>query len=1319
MKSRFLLLSLIVLATFSLTAQKLTQTFSFDPPKFIEKYDGFAEPQMDNCFNTGQEGQPLMPLYSAEILLPQGQQIKNIEIISVTWSKEIQHIKIVPADRQFPISEPAPEGYRPSPDQDIYGSATQWPVQILTENSTQFLGGYSIGIIGIHPLEFNPAAQTAKYIREITIEIETEKVRNQAIRQGNNNALTQQRVENLVSNPSATKDYSFPSVRDQEVDLLIITKESYADFFETYIQFKTERGFVVELELVEDIYQNYPGDDDQEKIRNCIIDYYENHGLTYVILGGDADPNNQASRIVPHRGFYVDTGFGTIDDDIPSDMYYCCLDGTWDSNNNGNFGEPGEEDLYAEVIIGRMCVDSPTDLTNMISKLTKYQDQPVVQDIDKALMVGEALDETTWGGDSKDDVAYGSSNWGYTTEGLSDNFSVSRLYEKLGYWNKQDVFDQFNNTGCNLLNHLGHSSVDYNMKIYNSDLNISNFQNDGISRGYVIGYSQGCYNGAFDNRGSSGYYVGDCFSENITTLATAEVASIGNSRYGWYSGNTTNGASQYLDRQFYDAIFGEDMTQIGVANGDSREDNASYILNEPVIRWCAYEITLFGDPTMDIWTQQPTDIVASYPGALSIGVGEVSITTDAPFARIGLMQDGQLIGRGTADASGDLNVELFNPITTNEIIELYITAHNRNLFTGTMAVVTDEPYVIVQDFEINDVAGNNNGMADFGETILLGLSLENVGNQMAENVTVTLSSTDPYINLPYLAVDFGNLETGQIVTIDDAFEVIIAEDVPDLHNIEIDVNATGQDTWSSDFEIGCFAPVLAVTNVSIDDINGGNGNAMLDPGETAIISFTAMNQGHSLSPDIDMQLESLNEFVTIVTGSADCDPLQPNATGQMEFDIQVSSDAATGDIAELETTINYGEYIATKTFNFDIGVITENFETGDFSGHNWQFDGNADWEICNAEPWEGDFCVRSGAIGHNATSELKINVMILESDSVTFYRKVSSESGYDYLKFYVDNTLKGQWSGEEAWQKVSFSVPAGMHNLRWVYEKDQGSVNGDDCGWIDFIKFPTLAEPEIIAGEDGNICQGETFMPDASGSFVQGITWSTAGDGTFNNANMMKPTYTPGNQDIQDGGVMLSVEASGMSGGTVSDELMLNIYENPQVPPMPNGDVNPCTNYGITYDYTISGANPELDYIWELLPENAGQVEANGTSATITWTQDYQGTVELHVKSTNPCGESAFSQSLEMEAQICTGINEDEVTAINVSPNPTNGLINITLAGKETTAKVAVIDAYGRQILSKEITSESKIDLGTQPRGLYFIRIETLESIYLKKVVLE
>jgi len=1322
MKFKLLLLSLLIVAMSTLTAQKLTQKYTFNQPEFIDRFDGFVEPQIKGCMNFGEEGNPLIPFYSAEILLPQGTQIKNISIISVKYADEITNINIVPAGRQFPISKPAPADYKPLANIEIYSSSAVFPGSVIQSMSTQHLGGYAIGVFGFSVLEFYPLTHSAKFIEEIIFEIETEKITDRSVRTGTLNILTQQRVANIVENPEMINSYNLELTRDENVDLLLITKETYVDLFQTYVDFKTQRGFVVQVETVEDIYTNYPGDDDQEKIRNCIIDYYENHGIVYVILGGDADPNNASSRIVPHRGFYVDTGFGEIDDDIPSDMYYCCLDGSWDNNSNNFYGEPGEEDLFAEVIIGRMCVDSPSDISNMSNKLIKYQDAPVVQDIEKALMVGEALDESTWGGDSKDDVAYGSSNFGYTTAGLSDNFTINKLYEKLGNWSKNDVFNEFNNEGCNLLNHLGHSSTTYNMKMDNGDLTVSNFQNNGITRGFVIGYSQGCYNGAFDNRGTGSSYGADCFSENFTTMATGEVATLGNSRYGWYSSGNTNGASQYLDRQFYDAIFDEDMTQIGVANSDSREDNAAYILNNKVIRWCAYEITLFGDPTMDIWTAQPSDFAADFPAAIPIGTGEIPVTTDAPFARIGLMQNGLLIGRGVSDETGDLDLEFFSPITSNEVIDIFITAHNKNIFTETIAVITDQPYVIFDNFEINDEAGNNNGVADYGETIQLTLSLKNVGSQPANNVIVTLGSTDSFITLPYLVVEFGNFEAGEIITIENAFEVLIAVDVPDLHNIEITVSATGQENWTSDFEFTANAPNLKITNVIIDDAVGGNGNYMLDPGENATLEFSVMNQGHAISQDLTMIITSLNENATIVNGQMNHAALTINETINLGFEILVSPEATTGDVAQIEAAINSGLYQIERNYNFNIGMITENFESGNFEEHEWEFSGNADWEICTDNPWEGNYCIRSGAIGHNASSEISIDVMIAVTDTISFYRKVSSESGYDYLKFYVDNTVKGQWAGEEAWQKVSFIIPAGMHTLRWVYEKDQAVANGSDCGWIDYIQFPPLAQATINAGGNTAICQGETFLPDASGLFVQGIHWETQGDGTFNNSNMLKPTYTPGSQDIQNGEVVLMVEATSMNGGTVSDEMTLYIQNTPDIPGVPQGETQACTNWGITYNYTIGEVGLLCEYVWELLPEDAGTVESSSTTATITWTPDYTGFVSLHVKAVNACGESAFSEILNIEAAICTSVDETSNSSFAVYPNPTNGKFNLKIPAGIQTAEISVLNTFGQKVLKTNMVSglaDICFDLTSQPGGVYYVRIETSGGNFLRKIVLE
>ncbi len=403
-------------------------------------------------------------------------------------------------------------------------------------------------------------------------------------------------------------------------------------------------------------------------------------------------------------------------------------------------------------------------------------------------------------------------------------------------WNKYDVFDEFNNEGVNLLNHLGHSSPTYNMKMDNGDITTNNFQNDGITRGYAIGYSQGCYNGAMDNRDWNHNYDEDCFAEKITTIATAEVATIANSRYGWYSPGATNSTSQFCDREFYDAIFGEDITIIGFANSDQKEDLSSNFASSDYMRWTVYELNLFGDPSMDIWTETPTDIAATYAPSMPIGSIEFSVQTDAPFARIGLIQNGELIGRAVANASGNATIEFINPVTNVEPIDISIIAHNKNRHTGSLVIVSNQPFVLFDSFEVNDPAGNGNGLIDFGEEIDLGLGVKNVGDQPASDVVVTLSSSCEYVSITDNTEIYGNFTPGQTIFMDDAFAFTVADDIPDNYMIEFNVEAAGDSTWNSSFSTMACAPDLALGNYAISDPSGNN-NGRLDPGETVEYYF--------------------------------------------------------------------------------------------------------------------------------------------------------------------------------------------------------------------------------------------------------------------------------------------------------------------------------------------------------------------------------------------------------------------------------------------------------------------------------------------------
>jgi hypothetical protein len=117
----------------------------------------------------------------------------------------------------------------------------------------------------------------------------------------------------------------------------------------------------------------------------------------------------------------------------------------------------------------------------------------------------------------------------------------------------------------------------------------------------------------------------------------------------------------------------------------------------------------------------------------------------------------------------------------------------------------------------------------------------------------------------------------------------------------------------------------------------------------------------------------------------------------------------------------------------------------------------------------GAWCQRDGdcAKGTAPTDGAHwIQATVTGSGTIKFWWKVSSQSGYDYLEFYIDGVRQSNpISGEVAWEDRSYPVSGGdSHSLKWRYVKD-GSINeGDDCGWVDWVQWTgSVAEPATDA----------------------------------------------------------------------------------------------------------------------------------------------------------------------------------------------------------------------------------------------------------------
>jgi hypothetical protein len=116
--------------------------------------------------------------------------------------------------------------------------------------------------------------------------------------------------------------------------------------------------------------------------------------------------------------------------------------------------------------------------------------------------------------------------------------------------------------------------------------------------------------------------------------------------------------------------------------------------------------------------------------------------------------------------------------------------------------------------------------------------------------------------------------------------------------------------------------------------------------------------------------------------------------------------------------------------------------------------GSANWYEDYSTFTYGSSSVRSGYMTDNQSSYMQ--TVVSGTGTISFYWKVSSESNYDWLSFYIDGTRQDRISGTSttAWAMKTYSASnTGTHTLKWEYSKDVSSSNGSDAGWVDRITW--------------------------------------------------------------------------------------------------------------------------------------------------------------------------------------------------------------------------------------------------------------------------
>lgn len=361
------------------------------------------------------------------------------------------------------------------------------------------------------------------------------------------------------------------------------------------------------------------------------------------------------------------------------------------------------------------------------------------------------------------------------------------------------------------------------------------------------------------------------------------------------------------------------------------------------------------------------------------------------------------------------------------------------------------------------VSSGGDDVIEFGETAELTIEIESLGEETIYGAEMTIANSGQYTTLIDSIQDLGDFEPGEIKTFETAFSFDVGTTIPDEH--ELDFPSLIADNMGSDWEshifLTAYAPDIKVSSVVIDD--GGSGG--LDPGETADMVVIVTNQGGAKAVDIEGVLSSVDPFITINNNASTLEELGAGESGNLVFNVTASEETPAAYIIEFELALSANNgYTATGQAYIACGLLIEGFESGDFESYPWSFGGSSEWVIDNTVVYEGMYAARSGDINDAETSFMELEIFVLSDGEISFFRKVSSEANYDYLRFYIDGMLKDGWDGELDWDQVAYSISAGLHTFTWSFEKDYSVSSGSDCGWIDNITLPPFGDqdPQIL-----------------------------------------------------------------------------------------------------------------------------------------------------------------------------------------------------------------------------------------------------------------
>ena len=1081
-----LLLGLLMAGPIALMAQTLhvnrsdyhQSTYTFKAPEVrINNHEiagaMYTELVVDGSTPSTAVGKPNLPIISEMIEIPLCQNVK-VEVTNVQ-TKVWGNLKY----RMMPV-QPAPSKSDRAPrsfelDADCYAQNTFYANELAWVDIMGVARDKNVAILRVSPFSYNPITGEVMQVVSMDIDITFEGADVQATQQMHQRYYSPDFAlgTRLLSQLPCSKEIR----RAAPLHYLIVAHSSFRGQLDEFVAWKKRQGFIVTV--------GYTDDDNVGTTTTSIAAYtksfYTNATAelpapTYLLLVGDVAqiPAFNAQCVQPST-------------DHVTDLYYV----TWTTGDN-------IPDCYQ----GRFSARTVAELMPQINKTIFYEGYNFTDD--SYLSRGILIAGEDGGYTSDNAYRYSDPTMDYVAKYY---INAANGFETVHYYKNNTSFApngvtvdgscSSTSTANTLRNYYnqGYGWVNYSAHGYDNEWSTPKFNADQASAmtnrdmpGIMIGNC--CLSGKFNTRAFD-----QCLGEALLRKGNnaGAVAYFGgtNSTYwphdfSWSVGVRTNISgtmdatydAQHLgmyDRLFHthneaNSAWHNTCGAMNVAGNTAVEEYGSYAR----YYWEIYE--LFGDPSLMPWLGIASDMNVTAGAVIPVGSSTYTVSA-APYAYVALTTAGEhdFVAAVYANGNGEAVFNLPSDLIPGDY-ELSVWAQNyKPYFQNVTVSVLDGPYMVVVDMQPATQLRP-------GQVSNFDVKLSNMGNAAVAVGSVSFASQDALANVVNTTAWFQNCAAGDTITLSGVCPVYVSDQAVNGTSIRITASIDyGGDLPSAKTKaFSVQASELVIVNQAA--------TPSLIPATSSTISCTLENRGSMATSNLTFTLENTFGIYTVNTPGVNVGVINAGEQATITFGITMSEQAPLATIPfQLYASDGVNTYYV-GTLNFRCGQATiEDFESNSFNTFAWTMNDNA-WEITSSGTYAGAFSARSTTnLGDRQESKMTISWTSAIDDSISFYYKVSSESGYDKFTFQINGNQVLEASGEEDWQHFSYPVSAGTNVFDFSYAKDYSMSRGSDCAWVDNISLPFFGD--VCTFTTDTACQnfdytffGETVETDQLGN---------------------------------------------------------------------------------------------------------------------------------------------------------------------------------------------------------------------------------------------